>query len=69
MAKITPSGAFGFYAGLVALGYTFVVCCFPETAGLSLEEVRGAFGKGGFWKTIREGERLRRVKKKMEEKE
>jgi len=67
MARITPSGAFGFYAGLVALGYVFIVGCFPETAGLSLEEVREAFGKGGFWKTIREGERLRRVKRKMEE--
>lgn len=69
MDKIKPSGAFGFYAGLCALGYIFVVFCFPETAGLSLEEVRGAFGKGGFWKTIKEGERLRKVKKEMREKE
>ncbi|KAL9709157.1 hypothetical protein Ac2012v2_007510 [Leucoagaricus gongylophorus] len=69
MAKITPSGAFGFYAGLCALGYTFVVFCFPETAGLSLEEVRGAFGKGGFLKTIREGERLRKLKREMKERE
>ncbi len=40
MAKITPSGVFGLYAGICALGYTFVIFCFPETAGLSLEEVR-----------------------------
>lgn len=67
MAKITPSGVFGLYAGICALGYTFVIFCFPETAGLSLEEVRGAFGKGGFSKTIREGERLRKLKKEMRE--
>jgi len=65
MAKITPSGAFGFYAGLCALGYIFVVFCFPETAGLSLEEVRGAFEKGGFLKTIEEGDRLRKLKREM----
>jgi len=69
MAKITPSGAFGFYAGICALGYVFVVFCFPETAGLSLEEVRGVFGKGGFSKTIREGERLRKLKKDMRRRE
>jgi len=65
MAKITPSGAFGFYAGLCALGYIFVVFCFPETAGLSLEEVRGVFEKGGFLKTIEEGDRLRKLKREM----
>lgn len=31
MTQITPAGAFGFYAGLCALGYIFVVFCFPET--------------------------------------
>jgi len=65
MAKITPSGAFGFYAGLCALGCIFVVFCFPETAELSLEEVRGAFEKGGFLKTIEEGDRLRKLKREM----
>ena len=43
MAHITPSGAFGFYAALCVLSYTFVAFCFPETAGLSLEEVRMVF--------------------------
>jgi SP family myo-inositol transporter-like MFS transporter 13 len=69
MARITPSGAFGFYAGLCLLGFLFVVFCFPETAGLSLEEVRGVFDKGGFWKAIREGERLRKVKGELKERE
>lgn len=68
MARITPSGAFGFYAGLCLLGYLFVVFCFPETAGLSLEEVRAVFAggrRGGFWGTVREGARLRKVKQEM----
>ena len=46
MAKITPSGAFGFYAGLCLLGCIFCTVCFPETAGLSLEEVRWVFEDG-----------------------
>ncbi|KAG7096058.1 hypothetical protein E1B28_006739 [Marasmius oreades] len=59
MDSITPSGAFGFYAGLCLLGWTFVLICLPETAGLSLEEVIGVF-RGGFG--IRESERLRKEK-------
>lgn len=62
MAHITPSGAFGFYAAMCALSYTFVVFCFPETAGLSLEEVRMVF-RNGFG--VRESGQLRRVR--MEE--
>ncbi|KAI9464133.1 general substrate transporter [Lactarius psammicola] len=60
MARITPSGAFGFYAALCALSYTFVVFCFPETAGLSLEEVRMVF-RNGFG--VRESRQLRKVRK------
>jgi len=59
MAHITPSGAFGFYAALCALSYTFVVFFFPETAGLSLEEVRMVF-RDGFG--VRESKQLRRVR-------
>ncbi|KAF5367764.1 hypothetical protein D9758_009840 [Tetrapyrgos nigripes] len=70
MDKITPAGAFGFYAGLCFLGWVFVFCCFPETAGLSLEEVRGVFkgangGRGGFG--VRESQRLRKEKKEIKE--
>ncbi|KAF7762059.1 hypothetical protein Agabi119p4_8652 [Agaricus bisporus var. burnettii] len=63
MAKITPAGAFGFYA---------------ELAGLSLEEVTAVFrggkkgrdGKtGSFWMTIKEGERLRKMKKEIRNRE
>ncbi|KAI0298359.1 general substrate transporter [Multifurca ochricompacta] len=47
MTRITPSGAFG---------YTFVIFCFPETAGLSLEESRIVF-RNGFG--VRESRKLR----------
>ena len=57
MDKITPAGAFGFYAGLCLLGLIFVVFCFPETAGLSLEEVRMVF-RDGFG--VRESAKLRK---------
>lgn len=62
MAKITPSGAFGFYAGMCLLGWVFCLFCFPETAGLSLEEVGMVF-KDGFG--IKESQRLRKVKQAM----
>ncbi|KAF8546752.1 general substrate transporter [Imleria badia] len=62
MAQITPSGAFGFYAGLCVLGFIFCVCCFPETAGLSLEEVTWVF-EDGFG--IRRSRQLREVKRAM----
>lgn len=64
MEEITPAGAFGFYAGLCFLGCVFVWFCFPETAGLSLEEVRLVF-RDGFG--IKESRRLREVKKGMVE--
>ncbi|KAI0074956.1 general substrate transporter [Panus rudis PR-1116 ss-1] len=62
MDRITPAGAFGFYAGLCLLGWLFDVCCYPETAGLSLEEVQLIF-QHGFG--IRASEKLRREKKEL----
>lgn len=64
MDRITAAGAFGFYAGLCFLGWLFVVFCFPETAGLSLEEVRLVF-KNGFG--IQESQKLRQQKEAMKE--
>ena len=63
MDRITPAGAFGFYAGLCLLGWLFCVFAFPETAGLSLEEVAMIF-RDGFG--IRESERLRKEKREMQ---
>lgn len=64
MDRITPAGAFGFYAGLCFLGWVFDVLCFPETANLSLEEVQLVF-KHGFG--IKESERLRKEKKALQQ--
>jgi SP family myo-inositol transporter-like MFS transporter 13 len=66
MDKITPAGAFGFYAGLCLLGWIFVLGCFPETAGLSLEEVKMVF-RNGFG--IKESQRLRRRKQEIQERD
>lgn len=46
MDPITPAGAFGFYAWLCLLGCIFCLFCFPETAGLTLEEVQSVFEQG-----------------------
>ncbi|CAL1709817.1 unnamed protein product [Somion occarium] len=62
MDRITPAGSFGFYAGLCLLGWIFDVFCFPETAGLSLEETQKIF-KHGFG--IKESERLRKEKQSI----
>ncbi|PWY99914.1 hypothetical protein BCV70DRAFT_206244 [Testicularia cyperi] len=47
MNAITPSGAFGFYAGLTLIFFLIVYFLYPETALLSLEEVRTTLD-GGF---------------------
>ncbi|KAL4248633.1 major facilitator superfamily protein [Abortiporus biennis] len=66
MDRITPAGAFGFYAGLCLLGWIFDLICFPETAGLSLEEVQLVF-QNGFG--IKESEKLRKEKRELLKKE
>ncbi|WWD17533.1 hypothetical protein CI109_101974 [Kwoniella shandongensis] len=46
MNAATPSGAFGLYAGLCTLGWMFCYLLYPETSGLSLEEVFIVFEDG-----------------------
>lgn len=43
MRLITPAGTFALYATLCLAGWIFCVLCYPETAGLSLEEVHLVF--------------------------
>ncbi|KAF5974264.1 ITR1-inositol permease [Fusarium coicis] len=46
MKSITPSGAFGFYAGICFFGWIFVIFFYPEVKGLPLEDVRKVFENG-----------------------
>jgi SP family myo-inositol transporter-like MFS transporter 13 len=46
MKGITPSGAFGFYAGICFIGWLFIIFCFPEVRGMPLENVRQVFEHG-----------------------
>lgn len=46
MKSMTPSGAFGFYAGICFFGWLFVIFFYPEVKGLPLEEVRKVFEDG-----------------------
>ncbi|KAK9357989.1 general substrate transporter [Lipomyces starkeyi] len=47
MDRITPSGTFGFYAGLCLFGEVFVYFFYPETSYLTLEDIQGVL-KDGF---------------------
>ncbi|KAK9236777.1 general substrate transporter [Lipomyces kononenkoae] len=47
MDRITPSGTFGFYAGLCLLGEVFIYFFYPETSYLTLEDIQGVL-KDGF---------------------
>ncbi|KAL4895164.1 general substrate transporter [Aspergillus ambiguus] len=46
MKGMTPSGAFGFYAGLCGLSYFLIYFFYPEVSGLVLEEIREVFEHG-----------------------
>jgi SP family myo-inositol transporter-like MFS transporter 13 len=46
MRGISPSGTFGFYAALSFTGLVFVFLCYPEAAGMTLEEIRVVFEHG-----------------------
>ena len=46
MENTTPSGAFGFYAAICFFGWIAVYFCYPEVAGLTLEDIREIFQHG-----------------------
>ena len=46
MKGITPSGAFGFYAGICFVGWLFIVFCYPDVKGMPLESIRQVFQHG-----------------------
>lgn len=46
LERITPTGTFALFAGLCATGQVFVFLLYPETAGLTLEEVQTLLARG-----------------------
>lgn len=44
--NITPTGTFAFYAGICFVGWLLAIFFYPETAGLSLEEIQGLLSNG-----------------------
>ncbi|KAF7596492.1 myo-inositol transporter [Aspergillus hancockii] len=46
MKTMTPSGAFGFYAGICGAGYIWLYFFYPEVSGLTLEEIKDVFKHG-----------------------
>ncbi|CCF36464.1 myo-inositol transporter [Colletotrichum higginsianum] len=61
MKGMTPSGAFGFYAGICFFGWIFCIFCYPEANGLPLEDVRQIFATGFGVKKANELQRLRKM--------
>lgn len=66
MDKMTPTGAFGFYAGLCAIGWVGVVGWYPDLSGFTLEEV-GEILEKGFG--VEESRRRRNELKRLGEEE
>ncbi|TIB70221.1 putative myo-inositol transporter [Wallemia mellicola] len=58
---MTPSGTFGLFAGFVLCGWSYIVTCYPETAGLQLEEVQEVL-KDGY--NVRKSVKLRKANRK-----
>jgi SP family myo-inositol transporter-like MFS transporter 13 len=46
MKSMTPSGAFGFYAGICGMGWLFILLAYPEVKNMPLESVREVFAHG-----------------------
>lgn len=44
--NITPTGTFAFYAAICFVGWLLAIFFYPETAGLSLEEIQGLLSNG-----------------------
>ncbi|KAI1297801.1 general substrate transporter [Xylaria venustula] len=46
LQNTTPSGTYGFYAAICLLGYVAIYFCYPEVAGMTLEDIREVFSDG-----------------------
>ncbi|KAK9234582.1 general substrate transporter [Lipomyces kononenkoae] len=66
MKSITPSGTFGFYAGLNFIGWICIILTYPEVSRLSLEEIKNIFQKGFGWPAVRYSLELQKKKNTLE---
>ncbi|WRT69341.1 uncharacterized protein IL334_006325 [Kwoniella shivajii] len=46
LETLTPAGTYGLYLGFVVAGYIFVLFCYPESKGLSIDEIATVFHEG-----------------------
>ncbi|WVF72568.1 hypothetical protein IAT40_007385 [Kwoniella sp. CBS 6097] len=46
LETLTPAGTYGLYLGFVVVGYIFVLFCYPESKGLSIDEIATVFHDG-----------------------
>ncbi|KIX97306.1 uncharacterized protein Z520_06758 [Fonsecaea multimorphosa CBS 102226] len=46
MKGLSPTGAFGFYAGICGVGWILIILFYPEVSGLTLEEIGEVFEHG-----------------------
>ncbi|KAK7206019.1 hypothetical protein BZA70DRAFT_266363 [Myxozyma melibiosi] len=69
MENITPSGTFGFYAALNFIGYICVILCYPEVAGMTLEDIKSVFKKGFGLPSVRYSLQLQKERKLLAKQE
>ncbi|RSH91581.1 hypothetical protein EHS25_009880 [Saitozyma podzolica] len=68
MEKLTPAGTYGLYTGFCVIGYIFVLFCYPETKGLSIDETDSLFADGfGVKKSIEMRKQKFMIAKQMRE--
>ncbi|WWC94358.1 hypothetical protein V866_001200 [Kwoniella sp. B9012] len=62
LENLTPSGTYGLYLGFITVGYVFVMFCYPESKGLSIDEIARVFHDGfGVKKSVQ----MRREKQRL----
>ncbi|KAJ9299664.1 hypothetical protein DTO271G3_2548 [Paecilomyces variotii] len=62
MKDWTPSGTFGFYAGICGVGWILIIFFYPEVSGLTLEEIKEVFNHGF---GVRYASKLRKERKEI----
>ncbi|KAI0534274.1 general substrate transporter [Xylaria digitata] len=60
----TPSGTYGFYAAICLLGYVAIYFCYPEVAGMTLEDIGEIFSHGFGVKEARAIQKRMKVERK-----